>query len=716
MTFLNSPLSLSSEITSFQMPLAPNLPDDQVALELVVGDMRKCESSILSKGLTVEFDRDDRLYLFRMPVAFWQGSNTPRSALGIPLVLEHIESLLPQYMQALFSDDPPFMVKNRPHTSIDAARAVKELIAEQLKNIRFQEEIRLGLKEALQYGMGVWKIGWKREKHFRRTYKYAEPPEIVSVGVGMTATKPTKKSREVLETIEEYETNEPYIEKVHIRHIMVDPGLRGPDIQQANYVIHRTYPTLQDLEQLRNQPGFNLPPEEELAQLFNPPKESPERSVIEGRSTSSVLNTGVSSLDINSEFKAAPRWQETTEDPTQQPLEMLEYVTTTKVIVVLNRKLVIKNVINDYGMINFLSVPPIDVLDSWYGIGIAKLLSGEQRLQQGVINSRLDDLALRLSGTFLRKRGANTPTQQLTLRPGGIIDSDDEKGIQMIEYPPAIQDAFTEIEASDARAQRRSGANEIVTQGTLTQPSSITRSATGVSTLAAGVGARSAYFIDFVTMLVIIPFLQFVHESNSRWLSIEETEEILDDVLEKAFEGDALEVKNANVKFSMQAGTKLRAKAAMQQIIPQLIQLLAAAPVLTALQDQQMTVDFVKLIQQFLDAADWPGEQEIIRPQSDEQKQLMKQKSDMAMQNNAINLKHQATMAEIEQKGLSQSGTHLIKGLIEEMQHSPQDKIELMKATQELLQTLQQQSGNATGSQNPPAGGAGAPNGSGSVQ
>jgi hypothetical protein len=193
--------------------------------------------------------------------------------------------------------------------------------------------------------------------------------------------------------------------------------------------------------------------------------------------------------------------------------------------------------------------------------------------------------------------------------------------------------------------------------------------------------------------------LEFVHESNSRWLSTDQISEILDDVLEKAFEGDAIEIKNANVKFSMQAGTRMRAKAAMQQFIPSLLQLLAAQPVLTALQDQQMKVNFVKLIQQMLDSADWPGEQEIISPMTDEDKQLMQQKSEMAQQNSAINLGHQARMQEIEQKGIAQSGTHVIKALLEELTHSPQDKVALLQAIQEFQQTAAQVNG---GGQNPP--------------
>lgn len=685
MAILNTPIDLNDEILSEEIPLPPELPGDTAALKLVLKDLARAEYYLLSKGMTVEWDRDDRLYLFRMPQAFWEGSSVPRSSLGMPLILEHIESLLPQYMQALFSDDPPFMCKPRPRTKLETCKAVKELISKQLKDMNFWEETRLGLKEALTYGMGVWKAGWKREKRFRRVQKYAEAPEVHSMGHGLTVTVPTKKSRKVMETMEEYEVNCPTLEKVHIRHLIVDPSLRVPDIRKAKFVIHRTYPDLEQLEQLRDQPGYSLPSTGFLQSLFQPPKESPERSILEGRSTTSVLNTGVSSLDINMEFKAMPRWQDASEDPNKQPLEMLEYTCKDKIIVVLNRKLVLKNDNNEFDRINYFAVPPIDVLDSWYGIGTSKLLSGEQRLQQGVINSRLDDLALRLSGTFLRKRGANTPTQQLRLRPGGIIDSDDEKGVQMIQYPPAIADAFTEVEASDSRAQRRSGANEIITQGTLTQPSSITRSATGMSALQAGVGARSAYFIEFVCNLFIVPFLEFVHEMNSRWLPVEDIDEILTDELAQAFEGDAIEIKNANVKFSMQAGTKMRAKMAMQQMIVPLTQFFSSQPVLTSIQDQGKKVNYTKLAQQFLDSVDWPGEQEIISDMTPEDKQLLQQKSDTAMQQNAIVMKHQATMQEIEQKGISQSGTHVIKGIIEEM--SPDGKIKLLQALKELADT-----------------------------
>jgi hypothetical protein len=691
MALLNSPISMAHEILSEQLPPPPQLPDDVIALNLVLKDLARSEWYTLAKGITVELDRDDRLYLFRMPVAFWEGSSTPRSALGIPLTLEHIESLLPQYMQALYADDPPFSCTPRAKTTIDAAKAVTMLISKQLKDMGFEEELRLGLKESLTYGMGVWKAGWKREKRYRRVYKYAGQPEQRSVGAGMSIITPTEDSRRVVESLEEYEINAPCIEKVHIRHILVDPSLRVPDLRQAKYLIHRMYPTLEDLLQLKNQPGYNLPSEEFLRTLYDPPRESAERSVMEGRSTSSVLNTGISSLDINMEFKAMPRWQSPSEDPNQQPLEMLEYVTKDRTIVVLNRKLCIKNDINEFGCINFFSVPPIDVLDSWYGIGIVKLLSGEQRLQQGIINSRLDDLSLRLSGTFLRKRGANTPTQQLRLRPGGIIDSDDDKGVQMLQYPPAIMDAFTEVEASDSRAQRRSGANEIVTQGAMSHPSSIGRTASGINTLAAGVGARSAYFVDFVSRLFIVPFLELVHEMNSRWLPIEDLRAVLTEELEEAYKGDAIEIKNANVKFNMQAGTKMRAKQGMLQLAQPLMQFFSLQPVLESMQDQETKFNFAKFAQQVLDAVDWPGQQEIVSPMTAEDKQRLAQKNEMMQQMSMINQKNQGALQQIEAKGLSQSGTHIIKSLVDEQSGlTPDHKVQLLKILSDAQANAQQ--------------------------
>src|SRR5271166_349748 len=612
--------------------------------------------------MTVEWDKDDRLYLFRMPQAFWEGSSTPRSSLGMPLALEHIESIMPQVMGALFADDPPFSVDPRPKTSMEAARAVKELLAYQMENMQFKEEMRIGIKECLNYGTAFWKWGWKRYTKQRATWKRKGAPKMEPTDAG-PVTLPTAKSQQTKRILEDFEVNEPFLECRHVRWVIPDQSTFRPDVRKAKFLVERDYMDVSQLEEWRD--IWNLPSTDELLELFFPPKETPERSLLEGRSTSSVLNTGVSSLDINMEFRAMPRWQEPSADPAKQPLEVLEYWSNDRHIVVLQRKLCLCNELNPYGRIPFLSCNYIDVLDSLYGIGVTKLIGSEQRLQQGVINARLDDLSLRLSGTFLRKRAGNTPTQQLRLRPGGIIDSDDEKGVQMIQYPPAIVDAFTEVEASDARSQRRTGANEIVTQGGLEGPSSITRTASGMQTLSAGVGARMGYLMDFVANLVVIPALEAFHEMNGMWLDPEEIDRILSEELNAAYKGDAIDLKNARCKFSMKAGQKYRSKQMMAQSLVPLTQTLLNPQIMEALQDHDQKIDIAELVQMYYDVSNWPNRQSLIVQLTDEDKQRIQAKSEQAMQSNLEAQKHGHRMAEIEQKGITQAGAKVVENLAE---------------------------------------------------
>src|ERR1039458_807409 len=132
MALIDSPISFSQEIRADQVPLPPQLPENIIVKELVLKDLNRSEYYLLAKGMSVEWDADDRLYLFRVPQGFWEGSSVPRASLGVPLIYEHIESLMPQVMSALFADQPPFEIISRPKTKQDVARAAKELINYQI--------------------------------------------------------------------------------------------------------------------------------------------------------------------------------------------------------------------------------------------------------------------------------------------------------------------------------------------------------------------------------------------------------------------------------------------------------------------------------------------------------------------------------------------------------------------------------------------------------
>jgi hypothetical protein len=668
---INTPLSFTDEIKAADVPLPPQLPENDIVKELVLKDLNRGEYYLLAKGMSVEWDADDRLYLFRVPQGFWEGSSVPRASLGVPLIYEHIESLMPQVMSALFADSPPFEAIARPRVKQNAARAAKEIITYQLDQMKFREELRKCAKEMLVYGTCYMRLGWRRYQKtvFKRVRKGTPSIQLVNQ---MPVKSYEKGSGQWKMKSEKVWVNEPYCESVHVRYIIPDPKLRCPDVQKSGFLCHREYMGVEQLEKnFRNIPGNMLPDTDTLKSYFEQPKEAPERSMLEGRSTTSVMNTGISSLDLNMEFKAMPRYQEATSDPNRQELEVVEYWTETQHYVLLNRKIVIINEKNTFGEIPYRSCCFTDVLDSFFGIGIARLLKGEQRLQQGVINGRLDDLSIRLSGNFIRKRGSNTPAQQLRLRPGGIIDTDDENGIKMIEYPPALADAFTEVEASDSRAQRRSGANEMITQGGQQGPSSITRTATGMNALSAGVGARLGYLIDFISDLIFVPALEFFQECNSKWLDEETINSILTDELAHDYDGDMLDVVNAKLKFKMLASAKAKARQALAQNMTPMLQIFQQQPVIEAMQAQNLVVDWVEVAQAVADISEIAGTQKWVRPMTPQEQQALAKKNEFAQQVQTKQIDNQNQLQQIAATGQSQTKTALAKivtqGIVDEM-------------------------------------------------
>src|SRR6185312_11303537 len=113
--------------------------------------------------------------------------------------------------------------------------------------------------------------------------------------------------------------------------------------------------TFDDLDKLRDRPGYTIPERSELLSLFLPPREPVET----GTTTQSGISPSVSA-------QAAPSWEDATMDPFAMPLEVLERWDNDKCIVVLQKKLVLCNDHNPYGEIPFLSVNWWDVPKAFY--------------------------------------------------------------------------------------------------------------------------------------------------------------------------------------------------------------------------------------------------------------------------------------------------------------------------------------------------------------
>src|ERR1039458_8676909 len=114
------------------------------------------------------------------------------------------------------------------------------------------------------------------------------------------------------------------------------------------------------------------------------------------------------------DLQAEPQTQGAqTGDPLAQPLELVEYWSDDRVITVLQGVIVIRNEQHEFPVKPFVTCAFIDVIGSAYGFGVAKLLSGEQRFQAGVINTWIDQLALILNPVFQTKKGLASGAQNV---------------------------------------------------------------------------------------------------------------------------------------------------------------------------------------------------------------------------------------------------------------------------------------------------------------
>lgn len=622
----NFPLGAGYQLITQPEEMAwPDADQDALTgLKIFQQDKAIAMNWVVSQGWVAQWARSEQLYLFKVPIRFWDNSDVPRSSLGMPLVYEHVESVLPQLMAGVFADEPPFVVNPRPGTSADAARANTAILQWQLKQANVREETRLGFKYMLIHGMGIWKLGWECYTKKRKIKSRTEPYQFIATGGPSGGINVAQKGTyDLVEHGVTDEVNLPTFEHRNIRHVLVDPGVRTSDIRKAKYVIDLQYPTILDLDQLRDYEGYNIPSREILMDLMFPPEEVPNYNPLESQTPT-----------LFKEFNVMPRNMNTTVDRTRRPLELAEYWNCDRVVTVLQNRLVIRNEANPFGCIPFLSCAMSDIIDNFWGIGITQLIGNEQRMQQGVINGYLDDFSLNINGMFTRVRGGNIIPQQLRMRPGGVIDMDAKDGVGILPRPALITgDVMTTLQASDGRAARRTAASESAVQGSLpSQNSSITRTATGVNSLASGTGTRLQSIIEQFAHQVFVPMLDMFHKMNAMYLDPQQINKLLTKELGIAYQGDTLDFINGQFDFDVQAAARLQDRAVARQNLPLLFQYLLTQPVMDALTQEGKKINIGELVNTLFDVTGFKNKQNIITDMTPEDEQRAQQNSPAAQQ------------------------------------------------------------------------------------
>lgn len=638
-------------------------PSELRILKQVVQDAQLGETAIQSRALQDKWDFADRLYLARVPQQNWEGTRISRAALGVHVVFEHIDSIHPQIMEAIFADNPPFMVVKRPRTSMKAARGAQHMLSWALDQTNFESEVDSMLFETLALGNSVAKVGVKLEEN-----------PFFGQGEGTQEIE----GQAVLVR--------PTFEHVELKHIIPDPKLRHPDIRRGRFVIHRLMLDAYQLDSLRHD-GYNIPSRDVLKRLLGvPPIEEAPNNNIE-----------VTPMDISPEFEPQARDTASSVDPLTKPLEVLEYWTKEDHFAVLNRKVVIMNRRNPYKQIPFMSMFYKRVRGSFYALGVADLIGNEQRLQQGVLNTFLDDLSIQLHGMYTRVRGSNVAGQNLRTRPGGIISQDKDKDVQLLDRSPINFGAFEVLAASDARAQRRTGANELVVQGSLAgAQSSITRTARGVQALTGATGVRLQQTMKAFERQVMVPTLQLFHLVMRLYMEPAQVLRVLTEELGIAFGEyvevtdetgqqtmdlngqpavqwkwyDPKEVLHAQMDYQLLATTKLAQRQAMATSLPSITQFLTSEAAEQSLSSQHKKLNWEELTDMWMDVSAWPNKPDLIVDMNEEEITALQSQNPMVQAQQEFEFQKQLNSLEIDkirEENMGRAGRDVLKALLERL-------------------------------------------------
>lgn len=558
---------------------------DDYALRIAVQDFQKAEA-FRTQNVDWKWHISDELYNAWVQQKYWEGTRIPRASLPVYVAFEQIEALLPRILQAIFADNPWFQADPILGTSATQARATGERIAAQLDKTHVREVFRRAIKSAFIYGAGPVELTWLSQEKTSLSYR----PQWRTGATGRLQRRLEK--RETLEI-----ENRPELNYISVKDFYVDPNCSSPNPRNGQYVCVRQLRPIEWLDNLRGNKEFDIPSQQDLAELAR------QKFTAQGDNTKA---TG-ESMRFGS-------WMPTidqTADPAGKRVEIIARVSSDHVVWVANRGVTILNTRNPYGFINYYNAWYTDVLDRFYGISICEITEGEQRFQTSLINSRLDELALSIHKPVLYRRGLNIPSYQLRTRPGQMIQVDDpEKDYVTKPSDNVTAAAYLEQNASEARVQRTTGLNDLISSGVPTSGgNAAARTATGVGAQVEAGSARVQYIVANLEDTFVEPILNDVVTLNNLFPP----------------PGLEAQIAQSRIQITMRASVKMASRQSLLMTFPLLMQTIANPMFMQQLAAQGYTVDWEELFRVFLDTTGYQQRADLVRRLTPQEQQMLNQ-------------------------------------------------------------------------------------------
>jgi hypothetical protein len=545
--------------------------DDEAATRLVLDDIAAADAYHNINEWAARWTDADEIY--QSPV----GSSFDGGESHVPsfMVSDHMSALVPKMVEGLFYGDPPFLLRPAPKVPQPVVKAKAALFTFQLQEMGWEEECERSIAQMALKGTTIMKWGFLNSKKTVKEYKRNEEPKKINTGM-MTHTIHTEESDAFTIEYDEVEVHRPWIKFCDIGAVMPNAGLRVGDIRKAKHVVYRDYATYDDLNDLRDEPGYDIPPEDQLREFFIRDKTTPR-----GDNISMTIPENMRGYLQH----ALPRNQRDSADPLANGMEIIERWDKNRVIVILRHgsdNFCIRNEENPYRKmrypIPFLSANWRDIPDAFYGQGLGLLEGFQQTTEAGINNMSLDLLGKALLPTALRARGFNTPTQDISLKDGGVIDVEGDigKAFGFLKWPEPPAAAMQWLMNAKSSGASTSGANENFSMGGQTAGAVSTgaRSGTGAQAVIQANASRLDGPAGRFMRQIFIPWIYIMDELNNDLLPTKSLRDSLSQTEARGLEVDHIEFRSAQMEYEVLGGAKLGAKAQMAQFLPFVEQLM----------------------------------------------------------------------------------------------------------------------------------------------
>lgn len=652
------------QATSLGQALAPVLPEDvrfpdegnwsdETALGIVLADIDSGIAYEQAKNFITTMEMTDDFLRGYVRIRPWPNSDKPRSALSMPIVLEGVEKTLKKAHLAIWgSGKDPYLVSGVGKTKPEAARAWQSLLRWANRVADMKEQSRLCMKGILTYGFDALRGGWKTVTKKKRSDKYRRNPE----------TKEIERNPHV----QTEEIAHPTIEAVNLRNIVLDPTCPSHDPRKAKWYAIRSTVNAYDLDDMREDPMYDgeyedqdeetgeaqklvhskIPSNDQLREILALKEEPAENSMI------------ATQPNQTREFQKQDDRYPMSKDPLTQPLEIVEYHHFTgRIVTVLQRKIVIRNEMEEKEESDLFGCAFIDVLNSLFGWGIGRLLGGEQRFQQGVLNTWVDALALSLNPAFQQIKGMGAGSQNISIAPGKVVTVEGElKPLVVTDVSESAQNA---IDQSDLRIAKRIGM-----EGGTNMPTQAMRTGSGVQTFQGDLSESIQYFSDIYSNLVLVPAWKSFLEHICEHLTEAQIQQILSDEDGKGYEGDILDIYNADLKIEIASGSKLAVRQAAAAAAPTIQAFVTAPAFQQGLQIAGLKFNAVEFFKEWLELTGWDVDSLIQQMTPEDEQRMMAMQAATVQANGRLQLEqqqHANDLDEIDAKAAGQAAITVVK-------------------------------------------------------